>query len=386
MPVIITPDPLITGGGKCRDQVESSPSQLLRCVSPSDSKYPILRSSFTFPDHGNDASPSFVAPAKNGLTHAVIRAWQQDLHLKLRPDDVWLAILTQFTFAVNAYADSLRSLFVSHQGRLPLALDASPDSVETVDVGAVARQLAAMVRQKLKDPGIATTLLPEFTTTTSHDRATAAMVFLGTMREYFSYDIHFGCSFPSVTLLGERRDWADILARIAWLATVVGGREEAVAAWAARLAKVLEYMVASFDRPGDADVRRFWTSAVHQAGGRSSGAVTTLSGWLTAFCWWSADGERVKDYYSDDGELAREGKGKDGGCQRLVLDGVGFPVIDRERIPAGVVRAPLALHHGPRTEKVVLLAGSMGMEVLIEEDDEIAVRPASGWWMLATSS
>jgi hypothetical protein len=62
-----------------------------------------------------------------------------------------------------------------------------------------------MVREKLKDPNIAATLLPEFITTTPHDRATAAMVFLGTMREYFSYGIEFGCSFPSVTLLGELR-------------------------------------------------------------------------------------------------------------------------------------------------------------------------------------
>jgi hypothetical protein len=243
-----------------------------------------------------------------------------------------------------------------------------------------------MVREKLKDPNIAATLLPEFTTTTPHDRATAAMVFLGTMREYFSYGIEFGCSYPSVTLLGERRDWAAMLPRAAWLATVVGGRDAAVAAWAARLSKVLEYMVASFDRPDDADVRRFWNSAVHQAGGASSG-------WLTAFCWWRVDGRRVKDYTNENLPRAWFRRAEDGGCRRLVLDGVEFPVINRESIPAGInresipagiVRVPLTMYQPWGEDEAVLLAGSMGMEVLIEEDDEIAVRPASGWWMLET--
>ena len=379
MPVVITPDPLIKESGKCRDQLESSPSQLLRSVSDSHSEYPILRSSFTFPNGG-----SGVAPAQNGFTHTVIRAWQQDLHLKLRPDDVWLAILAQFTFFVNVNAEALRSLFVSHQGTLNLVFDARPATLKTADVGFITQALASMVREKLKDPNIAATLLPEFTTTTPHDRATAAMVFLGSMREYFSYGIEFGCSFPSVTLLGERRDWAAMLPRAAWLATVVGGRDVAVAAWAARVSKVLEYMVASFDRPDDADVRRFWNSAVHQAGGGPSGGLTTLSGWLTAFCWWGVDGKRVKDYTDEDLGQAWFRRAGDGGCRRLVLDGVEFPVIGRESIPAGVVRVPLTLYQPWGEEEAVLLAGSMGMEVLIEEDDEIAVRPASGWWMLET--
>ena len=67
-----------------------------------------------------------------------------------------------------------------------------------------------MVKGRLQDPNVATTLLPSFTTTTPHDQATAAIALLGTMKEYFSYGINYGCSFPSVTLLGERSDWADI--------------------------------------------------------------------------------------------------------------------------------------------------------------------------------
>ena len=38
----------------------------------------------------------------------IIRAFQQDLHLTIRPDDVWLAILTQFSFYVNNIEEPFR--------------------------------------------------------------------------------------------------------------------------------------------------------------------------------------------------------------------------------------------------------------------------------------
>jgi hypothetical protein len=234
-----------------------------------------------------------------------------------------------------------------------------------------------MVMEHLRDPNVAMTLLPTFTTTTPHDRATAAMAFLGTMKEYFSYGVDFGCSFPSVTLLGERSDWADMLQRVAWFGTV--GHEETTA-WTVRLTKVLEYMVASFDRPDDTDVKRFWNRAVHERESNMSGGIVTVSGWLTAFCWWGADGKKLQSY--SDEKLSRSGPD---GYRRLTLDGVEFPVIERKRVPAGIVRVPLTLYHQDvRPGEAALLAGSMGMQV-IEEDDETAVQPASGWWWLSTS-
>jgi hypothetical protein len=381
MPPIIKPDPQ---SGKNRDRVRSSPLSLLGHVSPRDYSYPILRSSFS-PQHDPRStglsSSIAIVPKKNGFAHTIIRAWQQDLHLRLRPDDVWLAILTQFSFFVNGNAKALRPICVAHEGRPELVVDVRPATVDTVDLDAVAQQLAAMVKGQLRDPNVATTLLPSFTTTTPHDRAVAALAFLGAMKEYFRFGIEDGCSFPSVTLLGERSDWADILRRVAWFGTM--GYEETTA-WTVRLTKVLGYMVASFDSPDKADVKHFWTRAVHEAGGNMSGGIVTLSGWLTAFCWWGADGKRVQSY--TDEELSEQGLDEPGldGYHRLTLDGVEFPVIERERVPIGVVRVPVTLYRdGEGASEAVFLAGSMGMQV-IEEEDETAAQPASGWWLLSS--
>jgi hypothetical protein len=373
MPVIIKPDPDLQSGTNS-DRTSSSPSSLL----PHDhgrGLSTILRSSFS--SSFGSTNPPSIAPDNNGFAHTVIRAWQQDLHLRLRPDDIWLAILTQLSCFINGNgnAEALRSIFVAHEGQQELVVDVT-GTIKTVDYGHITQRLAAQAKERLVDPNIADTLLPTFTTTTPHDQAVAAMAFLGVTQTYFGSRIRYGCGFPSVTLLGERSDWADILERIAWFGTL--GHEE-TDAWTIRLTKVLEYMVASFDTPDIADIKEFWARAVHEAKSQMSGGIVTLSGWLTAFCWWGGDGKRVQSY--TDEELRRSHVP---GYRRLTLDGVEFPIIRRREVPPGVVTVPVTLDQGAIT-KAIFVAGSMGMQVTEEGEGQTAAQPASGWWLLSAN-
>lgn len=44
----------------------------------------------------------------NGLVHTLLKAYCSHHAVSIRPDDVWLAILTQFSFFVNANAEELQ--------------------------------------------------------------------------------------------------------------------------------------------------------------------------------------------------------------------------------------------------------------------------------------
>lgn len=249
----------------------------------------------------SDADDSTVVPHNNGFVCTVLRAWQQDQHLELRPDDVWLSVLTQFSFYLNGEnrSEALRGRFVDHAGRQRLEI-AYPhyQTVEQVDVPAMTQRFVDMVREHLVDDSLADWLLPVFSTTLPVDKTVAAAAFLGTMGEYFGYAAIMGCSFPSVTLHGERKDWVDLLRRIARLTefdTVVNdisneskradseSRRRSVGQWSRALTVVVEFMVASFDRPHDEDVHEFWRLACHSVGSEASGEPSTMSGWLTAF-------------------------------------------------------------------------------------------------------
>jgi hypothetical protein len=172
-----------------------------------------------------------------------------------------------------------------------------------------------------------------------------------------------------------------MLRRVAWFGTI--GHDE-TAAWTVRLTKVLEYMVASFDRPDETDIWTFWTRAVHETGSSWSGGIETLSGWVTAFCWWGPNGRRVHNY-SDQELLQYRRPGGLGGYRRLTLDGVEFPVIEQKKVPVGWVRVPVTLYQdGKDPKKAALLAGLVGMQAM-EEDGETAAQPVSAWWLLSTS-
>lgn len=139
-------------------------------------------------------------------------------------------------------------------------------------------------------------------------------------------------------------------------------------------------MVASFDRPDDPAVRDFWMCACHSAGQHASGETVVPSGWLNVFCWWRADGKRQRTYNDDElREMWHLYGLKD--RWRLALDGVSFPVINRDEIPAGFTRVPVTMRFkDSEAQKAALLAGLVGMG--IKDSAGTVAHPTSGWWML----
>jgi hypothetical protein len=63
----------------------------------------------------------------------------------LRPDDVWLAVTTQFSFYVGGHAEALRKQFVAHEGKVELVLENAAPSPESLDVTYMARCLTYMM-------------------------------------------------------------------------------------------------------------------------------------------------------------------------------------------------------------------------------------------------
>ena len=133
MPVIIEPSPELVG--RNADPTVHSAEGLLKHASKAwlpynrwtgeieqPEKRRIIQSSF----HELNANASPIIPYGNGLVNGIIRAFEQDLHLVLRPDDIWLSILTQFSMFVNGNSEHLRTQFVAHEGKKELAIDVSP--------------------------------------------------------------------------------------------------------------------------------------------------------------------------------------------------------------------------------------------------------------------
>lgn len=316
----------------------------------------------------------------------IIRAFEQDLHLVLRPDDIWLGILIQFGSYVQGHAEELQHLFVEHREKKELVIDVRPYSVFDFNIGTLAQQMTTLIQDNVVDPGLRNLIMPSFTTTTDNDRSVAAMIMMATLQDYFTYSIKFGCGFPSVTLEGEVSDWKDILSRIQKLSEY--GNE--VAEWVQLLIPVLRHFIDSFQHPNSEETKYFWLHAAKPAGQNGSMDTETISGWLTAFCFWDKHGKRICTYSKDADSRAQT---KDSDRMPLRLDGVLFPIIRRKSIPAAIMKVPVLLDDEGSGERYMttLMAGSVGMNVVVKEESDDSdvkgvcasiVSPRSGWWML----
>ncbi|KAF0324527.1 hypothetical protein GQ607_008231 [Colletotrichum asianum] len=252
MPTVIRPHPEVVG--KCT-YTPSSNRDFFERISAEDQSRESVQTSVS------DADDGTIVACENGFIYSVLRAWQQHLHLELRPDSAprKATVLVQFSFFINGpgRAEALRHHFVAHEGQRTLVVEVGPgQTVNSFDMAAITEHfvfLLRKVRKDLVDPNLADWLLPTFSTTLPRDRSTVAAVFLGTMKQYFNYNVSITCGFPSITLLGEASDWVELARRVARLAdfnTDTLDRDgSSNSEWSRCLVTVVEWFVASFDQP-----------------------------------------------------------------------------------------------------------------------------------------
>lgn len=294
---------------------------------------------------------SHVSASRHGFVWAVFHAYSGHHHLTLRPEDVWFSILTQLSFFVNAHAEELRSFFVSHEGQKELEV-VDVGSLEYADFGAMALRMTRLIEKNVVDEELRSWIMPDFSTTTESDQVVAAILMMGALQKYFSYKMSLLCGIPSVTLLGERGDWARMVTKLDKLRQL--GDEPA--RFAQLLRPVLNHFVASFDRPEAPDVLAFWNKCAHKYSGGSG--PTWLSGWITVFCFWDEDGkllvrETMHSSSSQEFESRETEFGLDDALSRRV---------DTDKVPSGYASVPVTVDDNGDIFDAMMLAGSVGIQ------------------------
>jgi hypothetical protein len=297
-----------------------------------------------------------VFPSNNGFVKSAWDAYSHHSHLIIRPDDIWFAILSQLNFYINKNAEELRDHFVSHDGQKELVI-ADVGSIETMDFGLFARRMTGLLQENLKDPNFRDWIMPTFSTTTVDDRSTAAVLMMGSLQAYFTYRSLLMCGIPSVTLLGERADYKDILQRLDKLDEL--GPE--TADWANLLRPVLRNFIASFDKVMMTETKDFWNRIAHHQ--RGSG-TSRLSGWLTAFCFWRNDGVCLYPARNQkpDKRAYANGKGSNICTPKFELDGIVYHTINTSAIPSGFASVPVLVDDNRVRHRTKMVAGSLGIK------------------------
>jgi Domain of unknown function (DUF4419) len=396
MPVRITPSS--HGAKEVKARYADSPEEVLReaCPNVREQSFDLLQSSFD-----DDGLSSSIKQSSNGLVYSVIEAYSRHHHLILRPEDIWFAILTQFSTYINKNAEELRSQLVAHEGKKKLEIKYGSGDRFSVDFGVFAKEMSKLLEENIVDSDLRDWILPSFTTTTANDSVIASILMMGAMQKYFSYLCTVCCGLPSVTLLGEKEDYEQILRRLDKLNSF--GDEPAQ--FCRLLKPVLSRFIRSFEDPSDTTVINFW-QRILDVNNQMSG-MTIYSGWITAFCFWNEDGRCLYDSgrYFNDAEL--EGDDDDHEVfgdvveerhamkfwthkdLHLKLDGVRYHKVDRRTIPPGWSKVPVMVDDNGEIVETDMVAGSIGIACSSSGVETAegrvtldSMQPETGWWII----
>lgn len=323
--------------------------------------------------------PPVSSSSSNGFVKAAIEAYNNHHHLKIRPEDIWLAILTQLSAYINAHAEELRGSFVAHEGKKELVIEYDTSTRFAVDFADFATKIGIMIQDNVIDPELREWILPCFSTTTEHDSVVANIVMMASMQKYFEYFCALACGLPTVTLSGDISDYRLILQRLDKLRSY--GKEPTL--FADLLTPVIKRFIRSFEHPDDEETKSFWNNIFNSIGGGSGAA--DYSGWITAFMFWDKDGKllyrRSKSSYLDEY------------LPPLTLDGMTFHRITSDDVPPGYCTVPVTIIGDVEKPEIEaeMLAGSIGMEFTSSglemangepgEDRPDTMQPRSGWWI-----
>ncbi|KAJ7052930.1 hypothetical protein C8F01DRAFT_1169302 [Mycena amicta] len=327
-------------------------------------------------------TPKRQSPRQHAKHHALV----------LRPDDIWLGILAQVNFFVNANSELLRASFVAHGDKKTLTV--TRDTLD--DFGEFARAMVGEIDKNVVDPSLHRWVLPDFSTTTQKDTTVASILLMATLKSYFDYAFcSVACGLPRVTLEGEKRDWEKLVLRAEKL------KEYGVepTAWYHLLMPVLSRFVQTFDDPYAEAIQDFWARVAHFERGGSG--PDYYSGWISVFCVWSQHGKwmgplsrRLRAFPPPDDLSAKDFWAAYLAYPTmrypLTLDSTPYMSVDADSIPPAYAEVDVLLVDldSGQTTQSSMTAGLIGMEVcdsgdtsLSESGERDVVRPVAGWWL-----
>lgn len=237
-----------------------------------------------------DSNVEFLSEdMRNGLMGAMYAAYNQHVPLVLRPDDLWLSILSTFNLYVLHNSEKMRSIFVDHKGQKELIVSLSNqmqiDNISSQELSDFVKNVALQIKENTKG-NIYNWIIPNFSTTTAKDRIIAEISLMSSMSDYFTYGGMMACGISQIQLEGTLEDWKLLKTK----ASMLRNFDSRLAKWSEVLGYVLDQFISA--RQGKADYN-FWQTIISQDP-RGSGGGKNTRGWFMVFSPFSVD---AKQYY-----------------------------------------------------------------------------------------
>lgn len=314
-----------------------------------------------------------LVPVKHGFVDACIAAYNEHQHLVVRPDDVWMAIISQFSFFANNHPDrgEFKEKLIPLDKRKKLKFSTDSNNW-TTNYGWLTQVFLKQMNDNVPDKELASWILPKFSTTTKVDALCTSIMMMGTLKANYSYQSMALCGIPTVTLEGVRADYEELLRRVDKLQEF--GEETYF--WGEMLKPILTRFITAFD--GDPDLL-FWNHICHRTNEMCGDEYFT--GWITAFCPFDQQGR-----WQLFTPAVRE---------HMHIDGVRYQALPMDKIPWGYSQVDFRVIQSGVSKEASFCAGLMGLKVtkgptskpntalgLVYDAENTTVAPHPSWFII----
>jgi len=284
-----------------------------------------------------------------GLFSAIITAYNNHWKLRTSPDDWWFCVIKRVACAIdkNANKESVREMFVDHEGKKTIEVEVPDTSIYTADYSWIFDQIAKGVQDNIKVPEFVDGMTADFSTTTAVQKIVSQITLMYSVQEYFDLKLMCCCGIPGVEMLGTEDDWSKLQSKLKVLRTLLEPIENDLglsSEWWDLVEKVFRELLGTYQERPDEE----WWSHIISYQNRYGSGVEGYRGWITDFL------EGTKD------------------------------IIDIDEMASGLVSVPLILEDPVRCVKdnATVVAGMLGFTVHTDKTKELSVQPFQGWSLL----
>ena len=285
-----------------------------------------------------------------GLFSTVITAYNNHWTLRTSPDDWWFCVIKRIACAVdkNANKESVRKMFVDHEGKKTIEVKVPDTSIYTVDYSLFFDQIAKGMQENVKVPEFVDGMTTDFSTTTAVQKIVSQITLMYSVQEYFQYKMVLACGIPAVEMLGTEDDWSKLQNKLKVLRTLLEPIENDLglsSEWWDLVEKVFRELLATYQGRPD---KEWWSHIISYKESFGSGGQKRYRGWIT-------------DYLEGTNQL-----------------------VDIGDMTAGLVSVPLVIEDPVRCveDNATLVAGMLGFTVHTDDAQQISVQPFQGWSLL----
>ena len=221
-------------------------AQIINVIGVPSEEYHVLKTSFE--------GQQLAHIGKDNFWKCILQAYADHRSLVLSPDMVWLIISQGFSRYVNAHAEEMRYLFVSHEDKMELVVISNNDIFSpSADWEGVLNDFSTCIARETKGE-LADLMTANFTTTGITERIASQISLMDIVKEYFIYtNIAAACGIPSIELKGTPHDWQKVLDKARCL------RKYKLEKWSDDLVAILqEFVEASKGKVN----KKFWQGIV----------------------------------------------------------------------------------------------------------------------------